>query len=213
MLNKKYYLQKGLKNLTTLSRTSQGILDVSSSQNKKEKVIFSSKEKIKDITIKNFQRVLSYLYIHKDRQFGSKKELKVFIEDLVKKITCGVLREGTLYRDEDSPKYPYIKVSELSRQIEKFYTTLFSRLNKEDPFVLAAWIIYNLDLKGHYFADGCGKTALALSSYVLMRKNKKLPNIKTREDYYAHASVKSAGERLNRVSLKKWEKYYCSLFN
>ena len=213
MLNKEYYLKRGLKNLTTLSRTSQGILNVSSSQNKKEKVIFSSKEKLKSITIKNFQGVLSYLYVNKSRQFSSKEELKVFIENLVKKITGGVLKEGTLYRDEDSPKYPYIQVSKLPRQIEKFYTSLFSRLNREDPFALAAWIIYNIDLEGHYFADGCGKTALALSSYVLMRKNKKLPNMKDRKDYYAHASVKGAGERLKCVSLRKWKRYYLSLFN
>jgi len=217
ILSKEDYSKQALENLQLTSRTAKGAIDISASVDKAREIQEGLSEKeIVDSATTNFKEAIEQLYEQRDHQFENPEELQTFIEDTARHINKGITKEGVLVRSHDSDKYPYTKVENLSQEMKQFYEELFARLQNpsEDPKDLAGWIEYRLDLTDHFFADGCGKTAKAISGWVLMRAGGKLPQYRSREELYQHAptQIRGMNPEANQKEFDLWIEYYKSLF-
>jgi len=214
-----YYQQAALRNLEATSRTAKGTVDTSASKDKAAKMAEGlTAEKAADLAKKNFSEAVKTLFENKGTDFESPADLKTFIENIAKTINGGILKEGQLLRTgADSDKYKsYTKTADVSKAFEQFAQELHQRMNdpKEDPKKLAAWAEYRIDLTDHFFADGCGKTAKAISSFILMRAEQRLPNYTTREEYYSNAPKEPRdleGRADDDKQLQKFTEYYGKL--
>jgi hypothetical protein len=216
ILSKEDYLRQALENLQITSRTAKGVVDISASPDKAREIQDISEREAADRATANFEEVIKQLYEQRDRKFENPEELQTFIEDIALRINKGITKEDVLVRSHDSDKYPYTKVENLSQEMKQFYEELFARLQNpsEDPESLAGWIEYRLDLTDHFFADGCSKTAKAISSWALMRSGHKLPQYRSREELYQHAptQIRGTNPEANQKEFELWMEYYKSLF-
>jgi len=211
------YLQAAIKNFETTSRTAAGMIDVSASVNKASQIQEGlTRKDTARIARENFTQTISRLFHDKDRSFTGPQDLRSYIEGVAQQINQGITKENVLIRQEDSEKYPYTRVADLETTMQQFYQEFFTRLQNpnEDPVDLTAWVEYRIDVSDHFFADGCGKTAKAISSWVLMRRDHNLPQYTTREDLLAHAPTKVRGENdeTDKAQFERWRTYYKSLF-
>lgn len=217
LLTKKEYLDQSLRNLEITSRTAKGTIDTSASAGKKEKIADGlTADKAAQQALSNFKEAIEFLHQEKDKSFENPQQLRGFIEGIAIQINRGITKEGVLIRQEDSPKYPYTKITDLEMAMEDFYSELFRQLQNSngDPIETAAWIEYRIDLTDHFFADGCGKTAKAISSWFLMKYNAPLPAYRNRKELYENAPNQRRGENseITEIQYKRWVNYYKSLF-
>lgn len=222
------YISAAERNLHLTSRTARGKVDTSASADKAEKMMDDlNPEQAADRATGNFREALEIIFRNKDMKLTSPQELRTFVESIAKLVNKGITKENILIRSGvDSTKFPYTKVAELEGAMNQFYTELFEKINdpKADPVEMAAWIEYRVDLVDHFFADGCGKTAKLVSSWVLMRSGRELPDYsrsgkikpeQVRDVYYSNAPIaKGRTEQVAKeAQYKKWVEYYKTLFN
>ncbi|KPJ86019.1 hypothetical protein AMJ57_00935 [Parcubacteria bacterium SG8_24] len=218
-----YYVEAAQKNLEATSRTASGVVDTSASADKAEKMAGDlTAETAAERAKQNFKEATRELFDNREASFGSPEELRDFVENIALKINGGILKEGILIRGgADSTKYPYTRVADLEKAMAQFYQELHERLQdpEEDPVKLAAWAEYRIDLSDHFFADGCGKTAKAISSWILMRAGKRLPDYSSqatgeksaRSAYYENAprEIRKEDETSdNDPQLQQFTEYY-----
>jgi predicted Fe-S protein YdhL (DUF1289 family) len=67
--------------------------------------------------------------------------------------------------------------------VKRFKKTLARTLDREDSVFRAAWAEWQWDKEGHPLADGCGRTAKAISAWVLVRHGEQLPIHQNKETY------------------------------
>ena len=210
------YRHAALANLNETSRTAKGEVNVEASTGKIDSMSGITEQETADRAIENFMHVIERLYAERERNFANANELRTFVETVAQQVNDGIIKEGMLIRKgTDSATYPYTRVAELPAAMEQFYGEFLDRLSRsDDPKEVAAWIEYRIDLTDHFFADGCGKTAKAISSWVLMKAKQQLPKYRGREEYYAYAPKKIRNQNLaeDAQSFAKWLNYYKSLF-
>lgn len=184
------YLQQAHRNLMATSRTAQGVVDTSASPDKAQQMSGVSGDQAADLATNNFHDAIRSGYAQRDRQFQSPGDVRNFVEGMAGTVNKGILGpDSSLIRQHDSPKYPYTAAQDLPGAMDNFYGGLHARLNdpNSDPVETAAYAEYGVDPGHHLFSDGCGKTAKALSSYVLMRHGMSLPTYPGgRDEYYRH---------------------------
>lgn len=213
------YSKQALENLQATSRTAKGVVDTSASADKTEKM---SRDLTVETAVKralqNFTDAIQYLYEHRQEQFNDPQKLRGFVERVAKQINAGITKEGVLIRSGmDSTKFPYTKIADLESAMQQFYQELLHRLNEpmQDPKEIAAFIEYHIDPVDHFFADGCGKAAKAISAWSLMRVNMPLPHYRGRDEYYAHARLQNpTGDPVidKQQQWEQWLAYYKTLF-
>lgn len=186
-----FYMRTAMENLAKTSRTAQGVVDTSASADKAAKMAegLTDAEAAKKAK-ENYQKMMQRLFTERGRSFNSPEDVRAFVESVGGGINQGITKEGVLIRSgEDSVKYPYTKVADLPKAMEQFYKEFYQRLNDphQDPVALAAWVEYRVNLTDHIFADGCGKSSLALVSFVLMRNNLPLPQFESKGDTIQHS--------------------------
>ncbi|MBO7131973.1 Fic family protein [Candidatus Saccharibacteria bacterium] len=211
------YLQDANRNLLAMSRTARGVVDTSASAEKAKSMTDISGETAADLAKQNFETAIREAYDKKEKNFESPEDLRSFIEGLATTVNSGIVKEGNLIRTSDSEKYPYARIANLENYMNKFYQELYDRIQnpEADPIEAAAFAEFGIDFGGHFFADGCGKTAKIVSSYILMRHNHKLPEYKGgRDAYYANQLQQIAGENeaADEAGYQKFLKYYRGLF-
>lgn len=211
------YLQDAKRNLLAMSRTAQGVVDTSASAKKAESMTGVSGEAAADLAKQNFESAIREAYNNKERDFESPDDLRGFVEGLATIVNSGIVKEGNLIRTSDSEKYPYVRIANLENYMDKFYEGLFARIKNPEanPIESAAFAEFGIDFAGHFFADGCGKTAKVVSSFMLMRHNHKLPEYKGgRSAYYANQLQQIAGEdeAADEAGYQKFLDYYRGLF-
>jgi hypothetical protein len=165
------------------------VVDTSASPDKAQHMMDVSGQQAANLAGQNFDNAIRMGFENRDRQFQSPADVRQFVESMAGTINNGILQPDRLYRTHDSPKYPYTPASELPRVSDDFYSRLHQGLNdpQVDPVKLAAYAEWGTDPGYHLFADGCGKTAKALSSYILMRHRLPLPTYAGgRDEYYAN---------------------------
>ncbi len=212
-----YYKKAAMRNLETTSRTAKGTVDTSASKDKAGKMAEGlTGENAAELAKNNFTAAVEKLFANKETKFDSPAQVKALLEDIATTINGGLLKEGELLRTgADSDKFKsYTKTADVPAAFEQFAKELQERMNDpdEDPKELAAWAEYRIDLTDHFFADGCGKTAKAISSFILMRADQRLPNYTTRAEYYQNAPTEPRAEKAeDDAQLKKFTAYYNKL--
>lgn len=210
------YHQAAQANLLKISRTAKGQVDVSASKGKADKLAVGSGQEAADLANRNFQDTITQLYVDRDRQFASTDEVTQFVDDVNRSINRGITKEGVLLRTDDSPKYPYTEASKLEHAREEFASEFIARVDYGDPIETAAWVHWRLNMTDHSYADGVGKTSEALADWVLMRHGFPLPEIDSRESWFAHANRDQANPddmaSYYQEGYQKWQEYYRSLF-
>ncbi|MBY0407417.1 MAG: zeta toxin family protein, partial [Rickettsiales bacterium] len=208
-LDRAYYLERALQNLSVLSRTATGKIDTTGSKDKDKVMQASSGDEAARLAKRNFTDAINTLYDNKNRKFKTPEELREFVEKLAGTINKDITKEGTLIRTTDSAKYAYTPAAKLEEAQKAFYAEFLERLNdpvKYPPAETAAWVEFKVNLVDHYFADGCGKTSQALSAFVNMRDGKALPVFTTRDDYFT--AVRQMEAVPPDQQFAKWQEYY-----
>lgn len=187
------YVEEGLAAIERLSRTmAKGTVDTSASPGKAETVENLQVGDARDRAMRNAREALELCFEARDRRFESKVELRQFVEEVVRKVNRGFVKEGVLLRQAETPQRPYALVAELPRRYERFLDELFRHLQGQpvgdDAVDLAAWIDFHVDVKDHFFADGCGRVARVLVAWTRMRERRPLPRYPDRNAHYAAVS-------------------------
>lgn len=188
------YLQQAHRNLLATSRTARGVVDTSASPDKAKNMSGVGGQEAADLATNNFHDAIRAGYSQRDRQFNSPDDVRQFVEGLGATVNKGILAPGaSLLRQHDSDKFPYTRVKDMGPAMDKFYGDLHQGLNNPnvDPVHLAAYGEYHVDPGIHMFADGAGKTAKALSSYILMRHGMPLPTYEGGRDAYYNAVTRT----------------------
>jgi hypothetical protein len=216
--DKQAYTDHALRNLRNTSRTASGVIDTSASATKSEAIVEGlSSEAIADTATENFTQTIEQLYDMRDVAMESPEDLRELVEATALQINGGLLKEGHLIRSgDDSDKYGYTRLADLPEAMEEFYDSFFAALDSPDvdPIYLAGWVEYRIDLTDHFFADGCGKSAKAVSAWVLMRAGLPLPTYRGRDELYANAptAIRQDGSEQTQKEQEAWLEYYRTLF-
>lgn len=210
------YLTAANANLQKISRTAQGKVDVSASKEKAGKMQVGSGEEAANLAKTNFARTMTDLHEQRGRKFANPQEAVDFCDSVNRSINQGITKSGVLLRTDDSPKYPYTDVAKLHKAREQFGKEFAQRLDNSDPREMAAWVHWRLNMTDHPYADGVGKTSEALANWVLMRAGQPLPQIDSRENWFASANRQKANpddaSSYYHDGYAKWVNYYGSLF-
>lgn len=185
------YLESANRNLTTTSRTASGKVDISASATKADSMESIDSRQAASKAKENFNQAITMAFEQRNMEFTSSEDLRRLVEAIATQVNNGIVKEGKLIRSgDDSLKYPYTRIVDLPVAMEQFYGKLHKMLSDphSDPVEIAAFCEFRIDLVDHFFADGCGKTAKAVSSFVLMRAGLPLPDYAGgRDEYYRHA--------------------------
>ncbi|MFY9227890.1 MAG: zeta toxin family protein [Candidatus Microsaccharimonas sp.] len=192
------YLTDANQNLLATSRTANGTVDVSASGTKAESMEAIDGDEAAEKAKRNFDTAIMSAFEQRDKEFSSPEDVRQLVEGIAAQINEGIVKEGALIRSgEDSDKYPYTRLEDLPAAMQQFYQELQQRMANpdSDPVETAAFCEYRIDMVDHFFADGCGKSAKAMSSFILMRAGLPLPKYEGgREEYYKHSPGTIAGQ-------------------
>ena len=212
------YLQQAAANLNSLSRTAKGTVDTSSTANKAANMAANTGDEAASKAKANFASTLSQLHDERGREFNNPQDTLAFVDGIGQKINAGIVKDGVLLRNEDSPKYPYTPVAKLAQAREQFAQEFAERLKNGDPVETAAWVHWRVNFTDHFYADGCGKTSEALADYVLMRAGEQLPQNIDRDKWFAAAARDTYDpgkpeSYTNNPSYRAWVSHYAFLVN
>ncbi len=224
---KDYYVQFALENLQRSSRTANGVIDTSSSPEKAGLVAKLSTTVAAQTANSNYTDVISRLHEAKDIKFQNPEAAWAWIEDVAVDINRGLLAQGApLLRAHDVPKYPcYAAAKDLEADRKEFAQDFVNGLKRLDTLSgpqkvkyaqrMAGWVEHRTNMTGHFFNDGCGKTASALAAFVCMRADTDLPIYVSRTDYFLHEpkQPRVLGTPQDQdPDLQRFLTYYQSLF-
>lgn len=221
------YLSQAEINLKLMSRTAKGFVDTSSSPDKADKMTKGLTGTVAaNLALTNYLAAIRYAFNSGRSVTDSPKILRLFVEKLATEINTGILKNGILIRSgADSSKYPYTRITDLESAMTEFYQELYGRIHDStiDLIETAAWIEWQIDFRDHFFADGCGKTAKAVSTWLLMTIGHKLPDYtagslipqeKARDVYYGHSPsyIRGTDHVREIIDFKLFLNYYRGLF-
>jgi len=210
------YLDFSLRNLITMSRTANGIIDVSTSATKKDSMLILGGDEAAGAANRNFINALKLCYESKDKVFNSAEEVKAFTERIAAAINEGIVKDGRLIRNgEDSKKFNFTRIALLEQEAAWFYKKLFELLNAPDTdcVYLAAFVEYYINFRLHLYSDGCGKASMALAAYIFMRYGRLPVKYEGREPFYRY-SVKHlalCGSPEDAADFEPFYSYYQTL--
>lgn len=182
------YLAQALDGLRTLSRTAGGKLDLSASPSKGEALTGDIwPDAARRLGIRNYREAIAWLFSIRG-ETPDRERVRHVVRAVAEIVNRGIVQEGRWLREHPAPGKGYAAPAHVPRLLEGFVRELERRLRTgRDPVRLAAWIEWQVDLKHHFFADGCGRTARALAAWVLMRAGLDLPQYGNRGAYYRMA--------------------------
>ncbi|MDB4951450.1 MAG: hypothetical protein JWM27_4099 [Gemmatimonadetes bacterium] len=192
-------------NLGTLSRTLMtGHVSTGSTPGKDEALALATKDDVRRTTEANAGTALD-LVEELLVDAAAPLDLRVVTEEINAIFGCGVLKPGLLYRKNDPASgFPYLPAAAILE-----YAAFFYRMGGQSTagdVDVAAWAIWAIDLRGHLFADGCGKTATLVSGLILARAGLTIPLYTSRDAYYAAPYAMSGA-----MSWRAWRAYFISI--
>lgn len=201
---KSVWIKSVLQALWGLSRTLGGVSDTSSAQ-EKPKLAESEGESLARKTRENLEQALEFLWENRGRTFASPEEVRAFVDALAAKVSAGFLQPGQSFYRTWKTKFRQTSPEAIEQEYQNFcawlYEALKSGLDPVATVATAALVEKRLDGEIHPFADGCGRTAKLLASFVLLRAGLSPVSYRSRKEYY---------ERIN-ASDEKWIRYYRAL--
>jgi ankyrin repeat protein len=191
--------------------------------------------------VKLFQRVYTAKI---ETDFKNADELEAFLREVYNNMMQGVMvqdasipykqlpyrrheRNGYSYapvlKVEDGPQKAYVPTVDEAR--EDFFEQLYDKVTdkSQDPYTLAAWVIYRVALTDHIYGAHNMKMAFLITTYVLARNKKPLPDVaisyKDVEEWRSITTEKFSkqGYRVIRderddVQFSKWKGVFFPLF-
>ncbi|MFR0357569.1 hypothetical protein [Streptomyces sediminimaris] len=213
------YVEHAVRNLLRTSRTAHGRLDASASKGKRRQLAQGlTPLDVGSLATGNYRSTIIDLYDRRNLPISCATELRDFVESIVLSVNRGLVREGALYREDDSSSLPYTRADTLLSEVvgplfEEFHQRLTRSLS--DPVETAGWVEYRMDLTDHLWADGCGRSTKAVAAWVLMRAGHSLPVYPAdRRSQFAAApcTARTASRDREQEQYEKWLRYYRSLF-
>ena len=184
------YRRQFRDNLMIMSRTANGRLDLSASGTKSDSMAVDSAADAQKLAFENTERALRLLFDNRRRTFRSAEELEELVLETAKITNEGITREGCLFRSgEDNTKYNYARIKDIPVMWDRYVRSFSWMLNSQcfEVEEIAAFCEYVINILGHFFADGCGKISMLISTYVFMRFDLPCPQYTSREEYYRFA--------------------------
>ena len=184
------YRRQFRDNLMIMSRTANGMPDLSASGTKSDSMAVDSAADAQKLAFENTERALRFLFDNRRRTFRSAEELEELVLETAKITNEGITREGCLFRSgEDSTKYNYARIKDIPVMWDRYVRSFSWMLNSQcfEVEEIAAFCEYVINFLGHFFADGCGKISMLISTYVFMRFDLPCPQYTSREEYYRFA--------------------------
>ncbi len=208
------FVKRCMDNLQKSSRTAAHGIVTPTTEGKAEATLARGKQASRLANV-NVRATMELLYRERKKQFSGPAELRSYIETIALRVNKGVM--AGLYRTGESDERSYTAVAELDAAMNEFCTELFRRLNDptEDLVALAAWVEYRVNICDHFFMDGCGKTANALSAWVLASRSTGTtpaqPEFRSRDEYFSY-SPESRDPQARLDQFPKFLTFYRSLF-
>ena len=204
-------------NLMTMSRTVNGILDLSASATKADVMQIKDNDKAAELSKRNFASAIDFILGKIDIKFETVGELREFIESVARIINKDMVNDDCLYRaGADSQTKTYTLIQNMEEDSNWFYEQLFNMFNMitYNPVRTAAFLEYYMNMRIHMWADGCGKTSMILAAYIMMRSRCMPVKYDSRREYYSHDSSKrlDCNCEEDKACYTEFEKYYWSLF-
>ncbi len=203
------YTSTTLAAIEMLSRSVRGTLDASASADKATYLLKPhSPADLSALALRNARSAVELAFTNRDATFLTMDALKAFIERLVRTVNQGIVRDGPLLRHgSDARRHSYTRIADLPQRYEDFVGRLFERLRRpphrgDGDVDLAAWIEYTVDIKDHFFVDGCGRTARILAAWARMRERRPFPRYPSRDQHY---------HRADSIDLESFAAYYQAL--
>jgi hypothetical protein len=194
------------RNLRTLSRTlATGRVSTASTPGKAETLTLAvTEDDVRRATESNATAALDFVE-ELIADPGAPLDLRAAAEQVNAIFARGVLKAGSLYRRHDpAPGVPYLAAAAISEYAAFFYQA--AGRSAAPVAEVAAWAVWAIDLRGHLFADGCGKTATVISELILARAGRTIPLYSSRDAYYA-APYGGSGA----MSWRAWRAYFISM--
>ncbi len=200
-LNKDKYVLSALDNLHCLSDSLTGNIGNTAYEGKKGKISTHSVQTMQAAIIATFAKIIGDMYdglngsvVNEYKKPSSISELNILVNNVATLLNTDIIVDvkikndaqsasnNALFRTGDSERYPYISSKDLNEHYSKFIESLFERIQspyKYSKYETAAWIEYEVNIRGSYFADGNKRIGLALSSYFLMLSKTELPQFRS----------------------------------
>jgi len=118
------------------------------------------------------------------------------VADLVisvnRELTCGISTSPGAFRDFDSERYPYLPARFVPGFFDEFAAFLAGASGRKDPSAgesagIAARVHWDVNVHGHVFADGCGRTATVVAAWAYWLGQGVIPRLPPREEYLSRA--------------------------
>lgn len=125
------------------------------------------------------------------------------VADLVvsvnRELTWDVSTSPGAFRDFDSERFPYLSARLIPEFFDEFVTSLAETLTSRDPSAAesaaaVARVHWDVNVYGHLFADGCGRTATVVAAWAYWLGQGMIPRLPPRGDYLSLAGAGSRAE-------------------
>jgi hypothetical protein len=129
---------------------------------------------------------------------AARRPLNDGVADLVvsvnRELTRGVSTSPGAFRDFDSARFPYLSAKLIPDFFAEFVAFLAETLIRCDPSAAesaasVARIHWDVNVYGHLFADGCGRTATLIAAWAYWLGQGMIPRLPSRGDYLSLAGI------------------------
>lgn len=186
------------------SRSASGDIDLSAGEGKAASMNPpGSEQEVANRTRDNVVRAVKAAWQAQDA--STPAEFLTLAELVNYHITASFTAPGARYRDFESDLFDYAAPIDAIKMLDQL-AELWCCAAKPTAIGLAASVFWVVDLKGHPFVDGCGRTAMVLALLCLDRFEIPFPTFPSREDFIA-----GAYDVEGQLSEQRWRGFFAEL--
>ncbi len=197
------YKAGSMRNLRTMSRTLQGVVDDAGSPLKGE-ALEASGDEAAQLAASNVSEALDFALSNRETEFKTAEDLLGFFDTIATTVNKGIVKQGKLEREHDV-EGRYIPATEIPAARKEFADKLLGMLDTADPTEIGAFIKYELDHNIHPWTDGVGKATQIITDWAMARRGGELAVMPERGEYFENLEAVKPG------GLAEYTKYFRSL--
>lgn len=92
------------------------------------------------------------------------------------------------YRAHESPRYGYLPSDRIRDDVSRFVLWVRGLDEDSDPSHSVAWTHLCINLRGHYFSDGCSRTAIVVGAWISTALTGSVLKLPPRAEYLSSAA-------------------------
>lgn len=200
--------ERAVQNALGHSRTARGVLDVTSTAAKAQQVVTNlNPDSLSLRTTDQVRMAAVECWTLSETPLDRGEAVLAVIDRTNGLITSGIVLDGLRYRTSPS-RHPYADPDRAVKLLYQFTETWadFEAGHSNSTAVdLAAFAVWVIDLYGHPFTDGCGKTGSLIAAMILDRAKVRVPIYPERSEF-----IESAYRR-GRLSWSRWHSSFVAL--